>query len=139
MPTKSTKPTKQATVTSYEYVGHPYPIRVHFAPTPEAWGALLAEIGIDEPYPSTHGRATLFTHPSRDARTILTLSPEAENRNSIEVVGLMAHEITHAIQHIEDTIGTHLDAETEAYLHQALIQWLLESYADAGRSFTDAP
>lgn len=129
------KPHRQA----YEYWGHPYPVRIVFASTPSAWHATLAHYKIDEPYPDTHGRATLFTHPNHNALSIITLSQEAERRSSTQVIGLMTHELTHVIQHIEEVIGCRLDAETEAYLQQALLQWLIESYAAAGRSFTDAP
>lgn len=135
----ATKPSPPKRTHSFEFSGHPYPIRIIFAPSAEAWHKLLKTLAPDEPYPETHGRATLFDHPKHRSVAVITLSPEADNRTPNEVIGLMVHEITHVIQYIEDIIGCRLDRETQAYLTQLLTQWLIESYEDAGRSFTDAP
>lgn len=123
----------------YEFESHSYPIRIVFAPDAASWDWLLKEVAPDEPYPTTHGRVTIFTHPQKLALSVITFSEEASNRPALEVVGLMAHEVTHVTQHIEEVIGCRLDSETQAYLTQGILQWLMTSYADSGRSFQDNP
>ena len=126
-------------MTAYVFTSHPYPARVEFVPTKSAWRALMRRLAIpDEPYPDTSGRCTQLVHASHPDLILITFSPEADTRHSTEVIGLMAHEIVHAVQYLEQSTGSRFDSETQAYLTQALLQWLMNSYAAAGRTFKDS-
>lgn len=118
---------------------HPYPATIYFVPTESAWNALMRRMRLSEPYPQSAGHCTTFTHPGRNDVITITLSPDADTRSSTQVIGLMAHELMHVIQALQTTAKARFDPETEAYLLQAMLQWLIHAYADAGRSYADNP
>lgn len=120
-----------------EFTNHPYPATVLFAPNKKAWKALMKQMGLGEPYPTSAGRCTMFDHARSMPKIVVTLSPDADTRTSNEVLGVMVHELVHVAQFLQETIGKRFDIETESYLMQAMIMWLSASYAEAGRSFKD--
>lgn len=128
------------------FTDHFFPIEVFFCKDAQHWHALLADKGItDEPYPENGGQCTTFDSATRATVCIVTMSPEAETRNSVEVMGIMAHELVHVKQAAEQTMyraadgrgRKRLDIETEAYFMQKLLMWLIGAYADSGRTFKD--
>lgn len=121
----------------YEFVNHPYPATVLFAPSKKTWGKLMDSMGLDEPYPTSAGRCTVFDHGNRMTKIVVTLSLDADTRTSSEVIGLMVHELVHVSQFLQEITGKPFDNETEPYLMQAMLMWLIDSYAAAGRTFKD--
>lgn len=125
---------------------HCFPIEIYFCANEVQWHSLLKDRGIqDEPYPDSDARCTRFDFPGRISVCILTICGRAEERNSVEVLGMLVHELIHAKQHVEyamygDNSGRgagRLDIETEAYLMQKLLMWIVNAYADNGRKFED--
>jgi hypothetical protein len=125
---------------------HFFPIEIYFCANETQWHSLLADRDIpDEPYPDVAARCTQFTHSDKPSVCILTVGAQAEERNSVEVMGLLVHELVHVKQHIEHVMygnnsgrgESRLDIETEAYLIQKLIMWLFSAYADNGGKFKD--
>ena len=133
----------------YQFESHSYPIEVWFVVNADGWKQIVEMIGLSlesDPYPDSDARCSMFRPENGPNRIIITISDAAEKRTSTEVVGLMAHEVMHVIRHINDGIfysnaGSgmdRIDYETEAYLMQKMLMWLLTVYAEAGRGFTDA-
>ncbi len=122
---------------AYEFVNHPYPANILFVQDKKTWKKLMGSMGLDEPYPTSAGRCTVFDHSNRMMKLVVTLSPEADTRSSSEVIGLMVHELVHVSQFLQELIGKRFDQETEPYLMQAMLMWLIDSYASAGRTFKD--
>jgi hypothetical protein len=121
----------------YEFASHPYPANILFVPSKKAWKKLMDSMGLDEPYPTSAGRCTVFDHANRMMKIVVTLSLDADTRTSSEVIGLMVHELVHVSQFLQELTGKRFDQETEPYLMQAMLMWLLDSYASAGRTFKD--
>jgi hypothetical protein len=119
------------------FTGHPYPARVHFVPGPAAWANLMARLDLSEPYPTTAGRCTALVRRSGPDVIAITLSPEAEDTDPDEIIALMAHEVVHAVQFLEDAAGSTFDRETQAYLTQAILLWLMQAYPASGRRFRE--
>lgn len=139
-PKKLKKPRK---ITCFDE--HFLPIEIYFCANETDWRSLLVHKGIpDEPYVNAGGaRVTHFTHSGRLNVAVLTVSDQAEEKNSVEVMGMLVHELTHIKQFVEYSMyGNNfgggvdrLDIETEAYLMQKLTMWAFSAYADSGRSF----
>lgn len=121
----------------YKFTQHPYPVIIQFIPNERDWNRITARMGLDETYPETAGRCTIFDHKRLGTRIFITFSDAMDERPSVDAIGLMVHELTHVVQQIALTTGQAVDHETEAYLMQALIQWMLEAYSSSGRTFRD--
>lgn len=129
------------------FADHFLPVEIYFCANETEWRSLLADRGIpDEPYVNDGGaRVTHFTHSDRMNVAVLTVSDQAEEKNSVEVMGMLVHELTHIKQFVEYSMyGNNagngkgcLDIETEAYLMHKLTMWAISAYADAGRGFKD--
>lgn len=121
-----------------EFVNHPYPANVLFAPNKKSWDHLMDSMGLDEPYPDSAGRCTVFDRRNYMLKIVITFTG-TDTRSSNEVIGLMAHELVHVSQFLQEAAGKPFDNETEAYLMQAMLMWLIDSYTSAGRTFKDTP
>ncbi len=121
----------------YKFAHHPYPVIIQFVPNEKAWDRIIGRMGLDEPYPESDGRCTVFGHKRLGSRILITFSEKADARSSTDVIGLMVHELTHVVQQIAKIVGETADCETEAYMMQSLITWLIESYTASGRTFKD--
>jgi len=129
-----------------EFVEHCFPARIFFCANEAEWRSLLADQGIpDEPYPESDARLTEYTHPHHVPVLIITISERAEEKTSVQVIGMLVHELVHVKQYVEErmygtNIGdsrTRFDIETEAYFMQAMVMWVFSAYADSGRGFKD--
>jgi hypothetical protein len=126
---------------------HFFPIEIYFCANETEWHSLLKDCGFnDEPYPDERGaRCTQFVHNTKLNVAILTISNEAEEHNSVEVMGMLVHELIHLKQFAEFSMygnnagrgEQRLDIETEAYLMQKLTMWMFSAFADSGRKFKD--
>ena len=126
---------KQQRRHTYTFTGHPYPLHIMFAASESAWLQLLKPLGISLPYPNSFGRASSFVRAGFDPLLIITFSDKTDSQDPNQIVALMAHELAHVIQFIEESTETRLDSETEAYMMQAMLLWLMEAYTASGRSF----
>lgn len=131
---------------SYDFTGHCFPIRIRFVPYQAGWDALMRELDLPpENMPDSAGMVTQFSLHEAPNIVAITFGPECDTRTSSEVLGLITHELIHVKQYVESclyerSVGSgdrRLDSESEAYLMQALVLWLQDSYAASGRSFDD--
>ncbi len=117
-----------------EFCNHPYPCHVFFPPDEGAWDALMDSFGADDEAPEFAASVTTFDDQNGHECFVIWIGPKAETANPVQVMGLMAHEIVHVIQRITECIRVErLDTETEAYLMQSMLEWLIGAFADAGR------
>jgi hypothetical protein len=83
------------------------PVYVGFCPNKKAWDTEMKKFGVDDPpeYPDSDGRTTIFVNDkSGDSMILVTLNYD-ENRELLEVIGLIAHEATHVFDYICEMIG----------------------------------
>lgn len=80
---------------------------------------------------SSGANATMHTLEHTDGRTVCIVCMSGhEERNAIEIAGLLIHEAVHVWQHYCDEIGErNPGSEQEAYAIQAIAQELLAEYA----------
>ena len=113
------------------------PVEYGFCPSEKAWHHQMKAMGIvGEPYPTTDGRATIFT--KRNTVALVTLRDGAEKeRTMIEIIGIFVHEATHIWQEIRLVIGEKEPSpEFEAYSMQAIVQELLAAF-ERSRGFPE--
>ena len=80
---------------------------------------------------SSGATATMHTLEHTDGRTVCIVCLSGhEERNAIEIAGLLVHEAVHVWQHYCDEIGErNPGSEQEAYAIQAIAQELMAEYA----------
>jgi hypothetical protein len=136
----------------FEHINNPYPIRLYFAASKAGWDWLMQPMHCDDPYPGGAGRCSVFelkddgTDEISGPPVIIITLGDMSNVEPQHAIGVMVHECTHALQFIEETCFLkgdtqnkvrRFDDETEAYLMQSMIMWLMSSFADSGRKFKD--
>lgn len=122
------------------FVHHHWPIRIFFVPSREIWDRVMADLEVDVEPPKQPGRTTTIGRKGHDDRVFVFLGEQCDDGPMEAVMGVMAHEIVHVIQAVEEAIGGRLGDEPEAYLAQALMVWLIDEYRKAGRGWAaDAP
>ena len=112
------------------------PVHYGFCPSEKAWNMQMKYLKISgQPYPSSSGRITTFTHDDGCVCCIMTLKDEIEhNLNLVEFVGIFVHEATHVWQEILLAIKeANPSPEFEAYSMQAICQELLEAFHKSNR------
>lgn len=119
-------------LSEFEY--HFFPVRIFFAPGPPAWKKLRPVLGMDPgKYPTSDGSVTRFTCDGEVLILVVTLGDDVEKHTSLEVMGLIAHELEHVIDFTEKEAAADFDKETRAYLMQKLIMWACDAFAASGR------
>lgn len=115
------------------FTQHPYPVEIVAVTSGRHWKALQAQIpqmgqvdGFDDICSS--GSTTYVTEDGAQPIIVVTLRASTANT--------AAHEATHVVQYIEETINQRLDEETEAYMVGALTSWLLGVLSRTGRTVT---
>lgn len=111
---------------SYQIDIGPYPFEIYYCPTEKSWDRLMGEWGDffkDQKYPMTKGgHCTVFNHPNFRDRCIITFD---NNHPDVETVGIIAHESTHAVDFLiesigEETVGKEFRAYTTQWLTQSI-------------------
>ena len=106
------------------------PLYYGFCPSESAWKREMHRLGVDEPYPTTAGRCTLFENSkSANECVLVTIAAASTKRKKIEIVGLIVHEAMHVWRFIRERIGEREPSlEFEAYAMQAIAQNLIVAY-----------
>jgi hypothetical protein len=107
-----------------------FPGFVGFVPDKDSWDKTVKNLGNPtESYPTTDGRCTQFVK-GQETTILITVADGAEkNRSLSQVVGIIAHEATHAWQMIKDNIGERNPGhETEAYFIQCVTQTCFHAF-----------
>ncbi len=115
------------------------PTHVGFCPSAKAWKREMKRLGVkNSPYPQTDGRCSTFESEKGKTCVIITTGPRDDDHSAIEIIGILAHEVTHAWQAICRDIGEHEPShEFEAYAMQRMLQDVVQAYADTrGRKLT---
>ncbi len=109
------------------------PTYVGYCPNKKSWKKEMERLGIkDEPYPETHGRCTRFIKDS-DHTVIICINPREET-TEVQVVGLIAHEASHAVDYICEDIGeVSPSSEFKAYLTQFITQNVYENWKNESK------
>lgn len=114
------------------------PVEVGYAPNARAWDAALIRLGIPtEPYPTTDGRCVWWENvgPNRKDIILITVGERVKIHSLSQVAGIIAHECTHAWQHIRKIIGEkEPSAEFEAYAIQAMVQHVMFAHQKKRRT-----
>lgn len=116
---------------------HHWPIEIYFAPTVEAWDALMKEWGKSDPYSHDHLAAvtTFVEEGFNPQRSVVTISSRYDTEPLVKVLGTLAHECMHVVQRVEDAIAGPLGREPAAYFIEALMEWAFDEYRKAGRGW----
>ena len=111
----------------------PLPAHVGWCPSEAAWKRTMKRMGIpNEPYATeSAGRCDIFERAG-NTTVIIHLDREIARRHTeVEIVGLLAHESTHAFQAICRAMGEEKpSAEFEAYTIQAITQFMFMALID---------
>ena len=104
------------------------PTYVGYCPDKESWKSEMKRLGVkNEPYPKTHGRCTRFIK-DHDHTVIICINPKSDT-TELQVIGLIAHEVSHAVDYIFEDIGEdNPSSEFKAYLSQFLVQNIYEDW-----------
>lgn len=108
-----------------------------FCPSPKVYEAEMQRLGVpahDRRYPTTAGACTYLTNNDGKLTCIVTLMDTVDTCNTIQIVGVVAHEAVHVWQQLCDLIGEDSpSAEFEAHAIQAITEELLCAYKRSGR------
>jgi hypothetical protein len=111
----------------------PLPVRIGWCPSEAAWKREMKLMGMpNEPFiGESSGRCDSFERPG-DSVVLVHLNREVARRHTeIEIVGLLAHESTHAFQAVCRTMGEDRPSpEFEAYTIQAITQFMFMAMID---------
>lgn len=130
------------TAKAVKFERHHWPIEIYFAPTVEAWDALMKEWGKSDAYNHNHLAAvtTFIDEGYEPQRSVITIGPKYDKMPMVNVIGTLAHECMHVVQRVEAAISGKLGREPAAYLIEALMEWTFDEYRKAGRGWAaDAP
>lgn len=117
------------------FTDHHWPARIFFVPTRKAWGSVMRDLGLDEPYAPKGAAVLRVEREGHEDRVFIALGETCDEHRWDEVVAVMAHECVHVAQYVEDIIGSRLGTEPQAYFVQALLLWLITEYRKAGRGW----
>lgn len=125
---------------AYEFIEHSLPGRIFFVSDKRGWNDVLKKFGVPRTkYPATDAQ---MNHFDGDLPLfIVTVSKRAREYSPNQVIGLIVHELMHVVQHLEmlvygDNSGvgdSRFDHETQAYLMQGLVMWMISVWAQSGR------
>lgn len=106
-----------------------YPITLYLARNRRDWNTLMREWRKNWLYPAVNTRAS-FTQIAAGTY-VLAIAPSFRKCSAAEQAGALAHEATHAWQHIAEYIGERREAwESEAYTVQAIVEWAYKIVVD---------
>lgn len=112
-----------------EFTATSYPIRLYLARSRREWNTLMRLWRKNWFYPAVNTRAS-FTQITAGVY-VLAIGPSFSKCPAAEQAGTLAHEATHAWQHIAEYIGERPEAlETEAYTVQAIVEWAYKIVVD---------
>jgi hypothetical protein len=110
---------------SYEIAIGPYPFEVYYSPSKKAWDSLMKEWG--PLYQTTEyqrpgiGMCTRFDFKGEPTRCVITF--DAENVSKNQILGIIVHESTHAVDYLIERIGEEYPGkEFRAYTTQWITQ-----------------
>ena len=112
-----------------EFTATSYPIRLYLARNRRDWNALMKKWRKNWFYPAVATNAS-FTQITAGVY-VLAIAPTFKKSSPAEQAGALAHEATHAWQHIAEYIGERREAwESEAYTVQAIVEWAYKIVVD---------
>lgn len=104
---------------------------VGYSPSEKAWNKTMKSMGIkDEPYPLSNGRCTYFEKNEKNHRAIIVCLNPKDDHDTVEVLGLIVHEVVHVVQFLlRDAWGEiNPSDELQAYLTQYFFQQVHEAF-----------
>jgi len=108
---------------------HTYPCRISLVWHPRAWKAFCERLGlVDRKYESdSAARVSVFSKDEcYDEIVIVFYLEYLMSRDRDCILGLIAHELVHVLQYVEEAINGKLGDEGQAYLVQGLMMWALD-------------
>lgn len=112
-----------------EFTATSYPIRLYLCRNRREWNALMKRWRKNWFYPAVATSAS-FTQISPGVY-VIAITPHFKACTPAQQAGALAHEATHAWQHIADYIKEDVAArESNAYTVQALVEWLYDLTVD---------
>lgn len=110
--------------------GGPLPIKLCYAPDKAAWKYALKSCEIKpEPYPKTAGHCTTWDKTLTkfpELVIIITVNARKELAQS-QIVGIIAHEATHALQFAMQSMHPGYDVERHQELEAYFVQWATQN------------
>lgn len=112
-----------------EFTATSYPVRLYLARNRREWNNLMKLWRKNWLYPAVNTRAS-FTQITAGVY-VLAIGPSFRQCPAAEQAGALAHEATHAWQHIAEYIQEHAGAwESQAYTVQAIVEWAYKIVVD---------
>ena len=111
-----------------------WPCNIGFCPTEKAWDQLMKSKGIKEFYSHTEGGkqlgvfTTFIGYPPYDFG-LMTIAPELDTKDPIDLSGLVVHECVHAFQFVAQVMNERDPSpEFQAYGTQQIYLFMMNAY-----------
>jgi hypothetical protein len=107
---------------------HTYPCQISLVWHPRAWKKFTDRLGLkNRPYAcDSAARVSTFSQDGRHDEIVIVFDAEyILTRPRDCIIGLIAHELVHVLQGVEEAIEGKLGDEGQAYLVQGLMMWVL--------------
>lgn len=110
-----------------EFQATSYPIRLYLCRNRREWNALMRTWDVVAIYPDDAPAAFMQLLPGVYTINVTRMF---DTKTKAERAGLLAHEATHAWQHIAHQIGEFQADESSAYTVQAIVEWAYKIIVD---------
>lgn len=114
-----------------EFRAHYYPAWIVLTVAPHEWYKLMRRLSITHEPPGEMASVSRFEKPGDADVIVIHLDlTEIDAHAYSERLAIYAHEAVHVSQQLGDTTGTPLDRESQAYLVQQIVLWLVSELED---------
>jgi len=105
------------------------PVKICYTPDAKAWAIMLKQLGLpdDTPYPTQHGRCESFESPKYSELIVVIVINPKPGTTIDQIVGLIAHEATHALQFTMEKMHPGYEVERHQEVEAYFVQWVTQN------------